>query len=47
LNWVVGTLPVTAKKGTESKNEFARLMGKFADPGPQEVNVAVGWPDTR
>ena len=43
----VGTLPVIARNGTESKNALARLIGRLADPGPHEVKVAVGWPDTR
>ena len=36
-----------AKNGTESKKALPRLIGKFAEPGPHDVNVAVGWPDTR
>jgi hypothetical protein len=47
LNWLVGTLPVTARNGTESRNELARQIGRLAEPGPQEVKVAVGLPETR
>ena len=47
MNWLVGMFPVTARKGTESRKAFARQMGMFAEPGPQEVNVATGRPDTR
>ena len=47
MNWLVGMLPVTARKGTESKKAFAREIGMLAEPGPQEVNVATGLPATR
>ena len=46
-NWLVGTLPVTARNGTESKKAFASAIGRFAEPGPHEVKVAQGWPETR
>ena len=40
-------MPVTAMKGTESRKALASEIGKLAEPGPHEVKVAVGWPDTR
>src|SRR5216684_474215 len=46
-NWLVGTLPVTARNGTESRNALPSEIGRFAEPGPQEVKVAVGRPETR
>ena len=46
-NWLVGTLPVTAKNGTESRYAVASAIGRFIEPGPHEVNVATGWPFTR
>jgi hypothetical protein len=47
LNWLVGTLPVTAMNGTESRKALPSEIGRFAEPGPQDVKVAVGRPDTR
>jgi len=47
LNWLVGTFPVTAGKGTEARKEFAKQMSKLAKSGPQDVNVATGWPTLR
>jgi len=40
LNWLVGTLPVTARNGTESKNALPSAIGRLAEPGPQDVKVA-------
>jgi hypothetical protein len=40
-------VPVTAMKGAESRKALASEIGKLAEPGPHEVKVAVGWPDTR
>ena len=34
-------MPVMARNGTESKKALPRLIGRFADPGPHEVKVAV------
>jgi hypothetical protein len=47
LNWLVGTFPVIAMNGTESRKALPSAIGRFAEPGPHEVNVAVGWPETR
>ena len=44
---LVGTLPVIAMNGTESRKALASEIGRFAEPGPQEVKVAVGRPETR
>lgn len=46
-NWDVGTFPVMAKKAEESIMAEARAVGRFVEPGPQEVNVATGLWATR
>src|SRR5207248_156931 len=38
---------LNTRNGTESRNELASAIGRLAEPGPHDVKVAVGWPDTR
>ena len=42
LNWLVGTLPVMAKKAELSIIAAASAITILAEPGPQEVKVATG-----
>ena len=38
---------VSARNADESVSAVARLIGRFAEPGPVEVNVATGRCATR